>query len=266
MKNAIENIVKAQYPELASRLHLPLLATVMEIPDPPTHGQRCSAERPYYAVNVRLLMPDGRIDDEVPLIRDVPVALPGAASHRGFAGLPQPGTVVELAFAFGRPDKPFIRSVLPYQLELPCCDGVSLRWQQTATAYQEVSAAGDWRRETDRTIHDHATGEIIRETEADLKDSAVGEAIREAGKNSTDRAGISWSGIAPKIWLGSESDNFLGIVNDFMATVISALGTLASHTHTETNTITTAPKQAGDIAEAASAAGTAKARLTQIQK
>ncbi len=38
MKDAVEKIVAAKWPELASRLHLPLLAVVTAIADPPAAG------------------------------------------------------------------------------------------------------------------------------------------------------------------------------------------------------------------------------------
>ena len=206
IKHMIKNIVERIWPELASGTHLPLLAAVVSVPDPPTSGEKCVDNRPRYAVDVRLLLPNGQIDEKMPVIRDVPVAMQAAAPGRGFAGLPLPGTVVELAFAFGMQSKPFIRSVIPYNIELPAIDDQAMRWQQSADSFQEVDRAGNWKRTTN----------------ADIADTAQ--------KCSTS-ASVSYSVTSPQIWIGNQADNSLVLLSWFMAAVISALNTLASHTH-----------------------------------
>ena len=240
------------YPELESGFHLPLLAAVVKVPDPPKGGEICGEFRPYYAVDVRLLLPNGEIDSDMPLMRDVPVAMTGAAPDRGFSVLPQPGTVVELAFAFGMQTKPFIRSVLPYRLKLPKIDEASQRWQQSAASFQQVDADGHWRRETSATITDQAGTDMIR----------------TAGLKITETAGMEYSMQSPKIWLGSAGDNFLQIVSDFMAATIAAFTAVAAHTHTgNMGSPTSPPENAKEITENGVTNGsTAKTRCDVIKK
>lgn len=240
------------YPEIAAGFHLPQLAAVVNIPDPPGNGEICDEFRPYYAVDIRLLLPNGQVDPEMPLMRDVPVAINGAAPDRGFASLPQPGTIVELAFAFGMQTKPFIRSVLPYRLKLPKIDAASQRWQQSAVSFQEVNATGHWRRVTAETITDHAGTDLLR----------------IAGRNVTESAGMEYSMQAPKIWIGSPADNFLQIVADFMAATIAAFQILAVHTHTgNLGAPTSPPENENEItANGVTNASSAKVRLEVIKK
>ena len=252
LKTIIKKIVLRLYPELAAGMHLPILAVVTNVPDPPAGGEQCSEHTPKYAVDVRLLKNDFTIDPDMPLMRDVPVALSGAAPDRGFALIPQPGTIVELAFAFGLQTHPYIRAVLPHGLKLPKIDATSMRWQQSAVSFQQVDAGGHWRRETTETITDQAGTDIIR----------------AAGQKVTETAGMEYSMQAPKIWLGSPADNFLQIVSDFMAATITAFSVVAAHTHTgNLGNPTSPPETAKEIsANGVTNGSAAKARLEIIKK
>lgn len=224
MREIIKRIALRLWPELGSKTYFPQLAVVVNIPDPPADGGQCAPERPRYAVDVRLLTPELTIDDDMPLLRDVPVALQGAAPERGFAALPLSGTIVELAFAFGRQSLPFVRSVLPDNLALPACDGLSQRWQHAKISYQEVDAAGNWTRTTPGDISDGAGGTIGQ---------YAGDIRVEAQLAIAQQAAATWSAIAPQIWLGSQAENVPAILSEYMAAVTAALGTLAAHTHPE---------------------------------
>lgn len=232
LKNAIRKIIERLWPELASGTHLPLLAAVVAVPDPPAGGENCAENRPRYAVDVRLLLPNGKIDEKMPVIREVPVAMMAAAPNRGFAGLPQPGTVVEIAFAFGMQSKPFIRSVLPYNIELPAIDDQAMRWQQSGASFQEVDRDGNWKRTTD----------------ADIADTA---------QKCSTVANESYSVTSPQIWIGNQADNSLVLLSSFMAAVISALSTLAGHTHNGSP----APDQGSSISAQATASTGLKTKL-----
>lgn len=191
MKNMIKKIVLRFWPELESGTHFPQLAVVMKIPDPPTAGEKHSHERPHYAVNCRMLNKNMEIDEDMPMLRDIPVSMTGAAAARGLAALPGEGTIVEIAFAFGCQSKPFVRSVLPWGMALPAIDAKAMRWQQNAGCFQEVDGAGNWTRKTSGSISDQAQ----------------------------------------KVWLGNETDNALKIDSDCMAALMAVLDVLSSHTH-----------------------------------
>lgn len=261
LKKIIRRIIVRMYPEIASGLHVPQFAAVVNVPDPPAAGEVCDEFRPYYAVDVRLLLPNGELDPDMPLMRDVPVAMTGAAPDRGFAALPQPGTIVEIAFAYGMQTKPFIRSVLPYKLKLPKIDETSQRWQQTAAVYQEVDASGNWLRATPVTITDRAGGDMTRISGANISEQAAANISRTSGAVMTDRATAEISTIAPKIWTGSAAENMWQIVSDFMATTAAALATLSAHTHQGP-----APDQKDELNNSKQEMSAEKARLDVIKK
>ena len=247
LKELIRKNVLKLFPELAAGLHLPLLAVVTGIADPPANGEICDEFTPKYAVDCRLLKPDFTIDDAMPLMRDVPVALSGAAPDRGLAMLPQPGTIVEIAFAFGLQTHPYIRAVLPHFRKLPAVDALAMRWQQNAASFQQVNAAGDWLRKTDRTVTDDAGDSITR----------------KAGSSITDAAAIEYKLTALQIWIGTDMFNFLLIVSEFMQATGQALESLSGHTHKQ---IAGPPNEQGDISAAAGQISAKKALLDTFAK
>ncbi|MCK4982798.1 MAG: hypothetical protein KAS17_07725 [Victivallaceae bacterium] len=212
MKTMIKKIVLRFWPELESGTHLPQLAVVTDAPDPPTAGETHSHERPHYAVNCRLLTKNMEIDESMPILRDIPVAMTGAAAARGLAGLPGEGTIVEIAFAFGCQSKPFVRSVLPYGMDLPAIDKRSMRWQQNKTDFQEVDKDGNWTRKTSGSIFDQA------------------QKINLTGS-------VEINAVAPKIYIGNGIDNALILDSSHMTAIISALDSIANHTHLPDGTV-----------------------------
>lgn len=258
LKELIRKTVLKLFPELAAGLHLPILAIVTGIPDPPAAGETCDEFTPKYAVDCRLLNTDFSIDEEMPLMRDVPVALSGAAPDRGIAMLPQPGTIVEIAFAFGMQTHPYIRAVLPHFRKLPKIDARTMRWQQTAKSYLEVDGQGTWNLFTDQNVTINVQQNIDSSAGIDISRSAL--------QKINDSAGIEFNAIAPKIWLGSAGDNFLQIVADFMLTVNQALITLANHTHQTPAGMSNKPEQENAISGSAEEVAAEKVRTEIIKK
>jgi len=68
-----------------------------------------------------------------------------------------------VCFAYGLPNKPYIQSILPHGLSMPKVPKGDQVWQHSGTAQQRVDADGNWLRQTDGKIRDHA---IEREVEA----------------------------------------------------------------------------------------------------
>ncbi|MFR9705070.1 hypothetical protein ACL00O_21630, partial [Aeromonas sanarellii] len=69
---------------------------------------------------------------------------------------PIEGTLVELGFAFGRADRPFIRTVLGSGWALPdIAPGEQLQ-QQRAEVFSRTDTVGNLCRHTDRRLHDQA--------------------------------------------------------------------------------------------------------------
>ena len=81
----------------------------------------------------------------------------------GIYAFPEEGTRVVVCFAYGLPNKPYIQSILPHGLSMPKVPKGDQVWQHSGTAQQRVDADGNWLRQTDGKIRDHA---IEREVEA----------------------------------------------------------------------------------------------------
>lgn len=162
MDEQIKRINERNHPALFSGQHLPILARIEAISDPVTDnalGERC---RPRYAVDVQVLLPNGQPDTLLPLFRAVPLPLHAAGHERGTVGFPSPGTVVELAFAYGLPDRPFIRTILGEGLSLPSLEPGELLAQASPGVFQRADSAGNWQRTTDADIYDDCLHHVLQ--------------------------------------------------------------------------------------------------------
>lgn len=77
---------------------------------------------------------------------------------------PPVGTLVEVAFTDGRPDKPFIRQTLAQGNTLPDVKPGEQLQQQREEVSQRVTQAGNWERKTDQAICESS---MTREIQAD---------------------------------------------------------------------------------------------------
>ncbi len=229
---ALEDI----HPELAEGLNLPRLGVVTAIPNPPTGGETSTHPAPRYAVDLRLLDERLHTDTAMPELRGVPVCLAAAGAARGIAALPQPGTVVEVAFAYGQLHLPFVRAALPYELALPTIGADTMRLQHDAANYLQVDAAG-WQRVSDTAIADTAPA-VSRVASTSISDTA------------------------PQVWVGSDTLNVLQVIIDQMTSLISALNALVTHTHPGVPASTSYPAWA----DASAALSALKAALQAITK
>ncbi|MDG9666715.1 phage baseplate assembly protein V [Hahella sp. CR1] len=186
MDEEIKKIVLRMFPELSGNLHLPRLAKVVAISDPLEKPELCDRFRPRYAVDVRVLTPQGEEDPELPLYRCVPLPASYGGIERGQYGFPEPGTIVEVAFAYGLPDQPFIRTVLGQGLGAPSVQLGDLVWQQSETVRQRVSAKGDWLRETHGDITDNSARRRVNalDNQERYQDSQT-----EVGEHSAEHIG-----------------------------------------------------------------------------
>ncbi len=137
-----------------------MLAKVVGIADPPTEGGLCDRYRPHYAVDLLVLTPQLTIDTTKP--RYDAVALP----HDMIRTLPEPGTIVELAFAYGDPSLPIIRSIQSHGQTLPPLQPDEQLWHHSPAVNQSVDAAGNWQRVTDQHINDSSLNRTVTATHA----------------------------------------------------------------------------------------------------
>lgn len=205
MEKAVERIILRKYPELASGWHLPLWARVTDTLSP-LEGQTENEKEAVYSVSVQLLKPSGEDDNDVPVIESVLLPVPAGGNHRGLWGKPLAGTIVELAFGYGLPSHPFIRSILPHGLTLPSMEADAQRWHQDEKNYLEVNAAGEW-------VHKGKKSSVT--IEEDLQEQ-IGN-LREI--------------IAKKHHVGSESTNIYKLLLELMNTVADLANVASSHNH-----------------------------------
>lgn len=162
LKTPVQRQIESHYPELASGLHLPKLARVVAPSEAVKSGNFADPFRPRYAVDVQLLDADGNPDNQTPVYSAVPLPVPMAGNDSGMFQFPPEGTLVEVAFTGGRPDKPFIRQTLPDGTSLPDIKPGEQLQQQRAEVSQRVTQAGDWVRQTDQTISETSMARTVK--------------------------------------------------------------------------------------------------------
>ncbi|AKL02710.1 MULTISPECIES: hypothetical protein [Enterobacter cloacae complex] len=193
-KTPTQRQIESHYPELASGLHVPKMARVVAASEPVTSGNFADPYRPRYAVDVQLLDADGNPDSTTPVYSAVPLPVPMAGNDSGMFQFPPEGTLVEVGFTGGRPDKPFVRQTMPEGTSLPDVKPGEQLQQQRDGVSQRVTQGGDWERQTDQAIRetsmtrtvtaDTETRELVtRETtiKATDKTTVIGTATLMAG-------------------------------------------------------------------------------------
>lgn len=295
MKEAIKSMVDASYPELAGGHHLPMFGQVVAVRETPSGGAVADPFRPFLAADVQVLDQHGKPDARYEVLKDVPLPVGGAGQESGFFAMPGDGSRVELGFAYGSPNQPFVRSVQAHELSLPPLGRNEQRWQHSAGSYQVASADGSWHLATDQSIVQDSLRRVISSmedlqsyvqslinVEADATERVGGTKLVEAMgavrlhsggrtelialQDTVMRSSGKQDLKAPKTWVGSEGENVLRIVSEFMGKVIELTNILQSHTHSNGNGggDTGAPIQAGSISSNKSGQTAIKDRLDPI--
>ncbi|EMV7409671.1 hypothetical protein AADQ46_003206 [Enterobacter soli] len=161
-KTPVQRQIESHYPELASGLHLPKFARVMNPVEGVKSGNFSDPFRPRYAVDVQLLDADGNPDKDTPVYSAVPLPVPMAGNDSGMFQFPPEGTLVEIGFTGGRPDKPFVRQTVPDGTSLPDIQPGEQLQQQREEVSQRVTQAGDWVRKTDQTISETSMARVVK--------------------------------------------------------------------------------------------------------
>lgn len=175
----VQRQVESHYPELTSGLHLPKMARVVAPTEAVKSGNFSDPFRPRYAIYLQLLDADGNPDGSTPVYPAVSLPVPMAGNDSGMFQFPPEGTLVEVGFTAGRPDKPFVRQTMP-----DVKPGEQLQ-QQRAEVSQQVTQAGDWERKTDQAIRETS---MSREVKADTE--TRGLVSRETTVKATDRTTV----------------------------------------------------------------------------
>ncbi|WP_237386507.1 phage baseplate assembly protein V [Xenorhabdus sp. Sc-CR9] len=183
-KTPAQRQIDAAYPELSAGLHLPQFARIEAHTENTASGDISDPFRPRYAVDVQLLDDNGK-DAAAPVYQAVPLPLPMAGGESGMFQYPPIGTIVEMAFEGGRPDKPFIRQTLSQGNTLPDIKPGEQLQQQRAEVSQRVTQEGSWIRQTDQTINESS---LHREVKADTEKRTV--VARETTIQATDKVTV----------------------------------------------------------------------------
>jgi hypothetical protein len=186
MDKQLKERIDRLFPELASRYHLPVFAEVVAVRETPAQGVLCDEFRPYYAVDVQVLDEHGKPDEAWPVLQDVVLSVPVAGHEMGHFAYPENGAWVELAFAYGSPNRPFIRSVLPHRLSLPPLQRGEQRWQHNSASFQRIDKDGNHERKTDVDIHDESLKRLV---EAVINTEDYHQSSKTTASNDTEVIG-----------------------------------------------------------------------------
>ena len=186
MVEQIKRIVLNLFPELRGRYHLPRFARVVSVSDAPAAGGVTDAYRPRYAVNVQVMLQNGKPDPALPVFEDLPLPAMAAGIERGHFGFPEPGTLVEVGFAYGSPQHPFIRCVLSQHISMAELAAGDELHQAAPGVYDRTRANGDKERITHGNITDTCNAHRIEA--ADLV-RVIQNAVALVSEHSTEQVG-----------------------------------------------------------------------------
>ena len=138
------------FPELATANHLPKFGRVEAVRDNAKAGQTADPFRPRFSIDVQLLNESLEVDEQVPVYRSIPMPNTMAGSESGTVAYPLEGTLVEIAFAYGRNDFPIIRGIYGRDYALPSIAPGEQLQQQREEVSQRIDAAGNNTEQTDQ--------------------------------------------------------------------------------------------------------------------
>ena len=246
MEKAVTRLIQKKYPELASGWHLPMWGKVTDILTP-LAGEQVTEEAPIYAVTVQLLDANGVEDAQMPLLEEVLLPVPAGGEQRGFWSKPSVGSLVEVAFMYGSPAHPFIRSVCPHGLTLPNMAETDQRWQQSEQAYMQVNQADEW------------------EVKGKNKQLTIEENLKE-------QIGKVREVIAAQHHVGDDSTNIYALLHDLMNTVADLANVASSHSHSYSWSdpggagTTSPPMQSASYSQASTQASEQASQLAPLLK
>jgi hypothetical protein len=252
MQNVIKRVINRLFSELTNNFHLPQFGRVVAYTELPTESEKASDPfYPRYAANIQLLNEHGE-NAAIEVLESVPLPLPGAGDNAGRLEPPAINAIVEIAFAYGRADKPFIRAVLPFGFDLPEIKENETRTQTKTGVYQHIDENGNFEAKTDQSMK-----------------NIIGKLAELQCETRKVTASAEQEHKSPKTWLGSDSENVLKLLSELMATVSELANTCASHKHLGVTTgpgVTGVSDKAGDFTNQGSTVDGQKSRLDPITK
>ncbi|RQW64044.1 hypothetical protein [Vibrio viridaestus] len=139
------------FPELTAGYHLPMFGRVEAVRDCASVGDKNEPFRPRYAVDVQILNENLEPNTSIPVYRSIPLPVNVSGHEAGNMAYPLEGTMVEIAFAYGRSDRPVIRGIYGREYPLPSIEPGELLQQQREEVSHRIDAAGNITEQTDQT-------------------------------------------------------------------------------------------------------------------
>ncbi|EOG7734443.1 hypothetical protein ACLIN6_000933 [Vibrio cholerae] len=147
-------------PEVAAGYHLPIFGRVEAVRDSATAGQVADPFRPRLAIDVQVLNADMQPDENIPVYRSIPLPVHMSGHESGLLAYPLEGTIVEIAFAYGRSDLPLIRGIYGRDYALPTIAPGEQLQQQREEVSRRIDAAGNITDQTDQTFTSKAFKQV----------------------------------------------------------------------------------------------------------
>lgn len=200
IKEQIKRLVLRLFPELQGGLHLPQWGKVVKIHPIVSQGNSTESE-PLYCVDVQMLDHQGKPDDKVPVFEMLALPTNMAGAQRGLFGFPEEGALVELGFIMGLPSRPFIRTVLTQEQQMPQLAANDVVLARNSSNY--------YRMNENNNLVEQCQG--VAERVAKIKQRLL---VSEG-----------------TMWLGNQNHNALKILVDLHQEVIKLASMVASHSH-----------------------------------
>ena len=150
----IRRIIKDSLPGIHADILAPREGVVVNVGRASKEAVLSDEFMPVYAVDVQLLNAAGEPDELIPVLQSLPLPLNNGGGESGFYGAPQEGMKVVVSFIYGLPNKPYIQTVLPSNASVPGIKRGDMIWTQGEGISQSIDRAGNWKRETNKTITD----------------------------------------------------------------------------------------------------------------
>ncbi len=147
-------------PEVAAGYHLPIFGRVEAVRDSAAAGQVADPFRPRFAIDVQVLNEDMQPDENIPVYRSIPLPVHMSGHESGLLTYPLEGTIVEIAFAYGRSDLPLIRGIYGRDYALPTIAPGEQLQQQREEVSRRIDAAGNITDQTDQTFTSKAFKQV----------------------------------------------------------------------------------------------------------
>lgn len=232
IQQSIKRIVLRLFPDLKAGLHLPQWGRIRSVYSV-NSGHDSTQLEPGYCVDIELLDSKGRERQNYPVFEKVPLPVTGAGNQRGIYANPSVGSLVELGFILGQQDKPFIRTILIQENNLPSLNDDEVLLSRDANNYIRLNS------------------------DDGITENCTAKATRTAGQQQNV--------IAPVVWIGSNSINLVDQLSKLTAQVQALSTALASHNHRVGSSTTDLPNNASSITNVGSSAAQIKSAVDTVK-